>query len=61
MRHRRITIHFVNDELKELVIDEHGGVRTDDSTPRIVRFGRTDTTRWAELLAAPESSILYWD
>lgn len=60
MKHRKITIKFINDELKELFIDLHGGVRTDDDTPAIVRFGRTDSTRWTELLAAPQSSILYW-
>ena len=59
MNQRNITIHFINGDESHIVIDRNGGDRTGDDG--IVRFGRTDSTRWQEILAAPATSILYWD
>ena len=64
MNYRTITIHFINGKKKEMAIDAVNGIRYDGPVqhqPVVIRFGRTDSTRWRELLAAPLTSILYWE
>jgi hypothetical protein len=57
MNHKRITITFTDGTEKIIAVDAVNGVRVSDG---VAHFGRTDTTRWYELLAAPLCNIKYW-
>ena len=57
MNHKIITITFTDDTMKHIVFDTVNGVRIEDG---VARFGRTETTRWRELLAAPLCNIKHW-
>lgn len=62
MNHRKITIHYHDGTDQPVVIDQHRGVRTfEDEKHTILHFGRTEGTRWSELVAAPQLSVRSWD
>jgi hypothetical protein len=63
MNHKQITITFTDGDQKTLVIDAVNGVRYEgdgEHEPVVAKFGRTDSTRWQELLAAPLCKIKHW-
>lgn len=64
MRHRKITIYFTDGTDRTMVIDDVNGVRYDRDDlgqVAVVKFGRTDGTRWREFTAIPLHSIKCWD
>ena len=64
MNHRKITIQFTDGTERTLVIDDVNGVRYDRDDlgqVAVVKFGRTDRTRWRECTAIPLHNIKCWD
>ena len=57
MDHRKVTVTFMTGEAKDIVIDRIDGMRIRDG---IAYFGRTDSARWRELMAAPLASVRDW-
>lgn len=57
MNYRQITVVFTDGEQKSLTIDAVNGARVEDG---VVRFGRSDGTKWRELFAAPLVQVKYW-
>ena len=60
---KRITIWLINGESHVLVCawdnrKRQTVVKVEDD---ILRFGRDDGEGWRELLAAPRTSVLYWN
>jgi hypothetical protein len=60
-RERRITVHLIDGTERDMVISKIKYDTTNDCTPVVARFGRDDGNGWVEFLAAPLTSIIYWD